>query len=135
MTVVEFRRRRRRSAERKGMRMHGANEGNLGFADGSPGWAPGSRNGQPPLEAEMAARAEALARRIREHRQAFACSQQEFAQESGISRATLSKIEQGHIYPSIQVRRKLAKALGVGPQELWNMRPEALMDESKKQAS
>ena len=42
---------------------------------------------------ETAARAEALARRIREHREAFACSQQEFARESGISRATLSKHE------------------------------------------
>jgi transcriptional regulator with XRE-family HTH domain len=86
----------------------------------------------------MAARAEALARRIREHREAFACSQQEFAEESGISRATLSKIEQGHIYPSMQIRKKLAKALGVGPQELWNMRPEDLTDwgeESKKRAS
>jgi transcriptional regulator with XRE-family HTH domain len=82
-----------------------------------------------------AARAEALARRIREHREALACSQQEFAQESGISRATLSKIEQGHIYPSMRIRKKLAKALGVGPQELWNMRPEALTDESEKQAS
>jgi hypothetical protein len=35
MTVVEFRRRRRRSVERKGMRMHGTVEGNLGFADGN----------------------------------------------------------------------------------------------------
>ena len=135
MTVIELRRRRRKGAERKGMRMHGAIESNLGFADGSPGRTPGSRDGRSPLEAEMAARAEALARRIREHRQAFACSQQEFAQESGISRATLSKIEQGHIYPSMQIRKKLAKALGVGPQELWNMRPDVLTDESKKQAS
>jgi len=86
----------------------------------------------------MAARAEALARRIMEHREAFACSQQEFATESGISRATLSKIEQGHIYPSMQIRRKLARALGVGPQELWNLRSEDLEDrggESRKQAS
>ncbi len=86
----------------------------------------------------MAARAEALARRIREHREAFACSQQEFAQESGISRATLSKIEQGHTYPSMRIRKKLAEALGVGPQELWNMRPEDLAhqgEESREQAS
>jgi transcriptional regulator with XRE-family HTH domain len=31
---------------------------------------------------------------------------------------TLSKIEQGYIYPSMRIRKKLAKALGVGPQEL-----------------
>jgi DNA-binding XRE family transcriptional regulator len=138
MTVVEFRRRRRGSAERKGMRMRGSVEGDLGLTGERPGRTPGSRNGQSPLEPETAARAEALARRIRDHREAFACSQQEFAQESGISRATLSKIEQGHIYPSMQIRKKLARALGVGPQELWNIRPEDLTDrgeESKKQAS
>jgi lambda repressor-like predicted transcriptional regulator len=33
----------------------------------------------------------------------------------------------------MQVRRKLAKALGVGPQELWNLRSE--VEESTKQAS
>jgi len=45
---------------------------------------------------------------------------------------------QGHIYPSMQIRRKLAKALGVSPQELWNTRPEDITDrgeESTKQAS
>ena len=116
MTVVEFKRRRRRGLERKGMGMYGT-------VGGDP---------------EMVARTEALASWIREHREAFACSQQEFAEESGISRATLSKIEQGHIYPSMQVRRKLARALGVGPQELWNTRPEGITDrgeESTKQAS
>jgi DNA-binding XRE family transcriptional regulator len=128
MTVVEFRRRRRGGAERKGIGMRGAIEGDLGLA--------GSGNGRS--SPEMAARAEALARRIRDHREAFAFSQQEFARESGISRATLSKIEQGRIYPSMQVRKKLARALGVGPQELWNIRPEDLKDrgeESNEQAS
>ena len=48
---------------------------------------------------------------------------------------TLSKIEQGYIYPSMRIRKKLAKALGVGPQELWNIRPEAVADHSKKQVS
>jgi DNA-binding XRE family transcriptional regulator len=139
MTVVEFRRWRRRRAERKGLGMHGTIEGDPGFAEGSLDRARdggGGRSGT--LDPEMVARAEALASWIREHREAFACSQQEFAEESGISRATLSKIEQGHIYPSMQVRRKLAKALGVGPQELWNFRPEGLTDrdeESTKQAS
>jgi DNA-binding XRE family transcriptional regulator len=135
MTVVEFRRRRR--VERKGMGMHGTVEGDLGFAEGGLDRArDGGRSST--LDPEMAARTEALARRIRDHREAFACSQQEFAQVSGISRATLSKIEQGHIYPSMQVRRKLAKALGVSPQELWNTRAEGITDrgeESTKQAS
>ena len=134
MTVVEFKRRRRRRVERKGIGMHGTVEGDLGFAEGSLDRTRdggGGRSGT--FDPEMVARAEALASWIREHREAFACSQQEFAEESGISRATLSKIEQGHIYPSMQVRRKLAKALGVGPQELWNLRSE--VEESTKQAS
>jgi DNA-binding XRE family transcriptional regulator len=139
MRVVEFGRRRRGSVERKGMVMRGAIEGDLGFADGGLGHGRDGRNGRSgTLEPEMALRVEALARRIREHREAFACSQEEFARASGISRATLSKIEQGHIYPSMRVRRKLAKALGVGPQELWNARPEDPTDrsqESTKQAS
>ena len=118
--------------------MQEAVEGNPGFANGSLGRAPDSRGGRSPLDPQTALRAEALAKRVREHREAFACSQQEFARESGISRATLSKIEQGRIYPSIQVRRKLAKALGVGPQELWKARPEGFADggeESTKRAS
>ena len=118
------------------MGMHGTIEGDLGFAEGGLGRARGARSGKS--DSEMVARAEALASWIREHREAFACSQQEFADVSGISRATLSKIEQGHIYPSMQVRRKLARALGVGPQELWNTRPEGITDrgeESTKQAS
>lgn len=140
MTVVEFRKRRRRSAERKDMRMHGTVESNPGFADRLPSRTRNGRDGRSGTPTpEMAARAEALARRIREHREAFACSQQEFASESGISRATLSKIEQGHIYPSMQIRRKLAKALGVGPQELWNLRPEDIThqgeESSREQAS
>jgi DNA-binding XRE family transcriptional regulator len=134
MTVVEFG--RRKSVERKGRGMRGAVEGDLGFAGGSLG---STRDGRSDaLGPEMAARVEALARRIREHREEFAYSQQEFARASSISRATLSKIEQGHIYPSMQIRKKLAKALGVSPQELWNARPEELTNrnhQSKKQAS
>ncbi len=133
MTVVEFRRRRRRGAERKDMDLRGAIESNLGFAGKSPGQTRDSSNGRSStLDPEMAARAEALARRIREHREAFAFSQQEFAEESGISRATLSKVEQGHIYPSMQIRKKLAKALGVGPQELWNTQPDSFTDHRGK---
>jgi DNA-binding XRE family transcriptional regulator len=119
--------------------MRGTVEGERGLAKGSiDRTRDGEGAGSGTLDPEMLARAEALASRIREHREAFACSQQEFARESGISRATLSKIEQGHIYPSMQIRRKLAKALGVSPQELWNTRPADFADrgvESTKQAS
>jgi DNA-binding XRE family transcriptional regulator len=117
------------------MGMHGTVEGELG-ADGNLDRTRDSGGGRSrALDPEMEARTEALARWIREHREAFACSQQEFAEESGISRATLSRIEQGHIYPSMQVRRKLARALGVGPQELWNTRPEGFTEESTRRAS
>ena len=131
MTVVEFARERRGGAGR-GMRMHGAISNDLGFAGGGSGLeraGEGRRAGG--LDPDAAARAEALARRVREHREEFALSQQEFARESGISRATLSKIEQGRIYPSMQVRKKLARALGVGPQDLWNTHPKGLSDGEK----
>ena len=63
MTVVEFRKRRRRSVERKGMRMHRTVESDLGFGNGSVGRTPDTRDGRSStLEAEMAARAEALLR-------------------------------------------------------------------------
>ena len=118
------------------MRMHGAIGSDLGFARSGSGRAKEDRAGA--LEPETAARAAALARRVREHREAFACSQEEFARESGISRATLSKIEQGRIYPSMQVRKKLARALGVGPQDLWNTRPDDMAgrgEADRRQAS
>lgn len=120
------------------MGMHGTIGNDLGFAGSGTGIGRSGQNRAGVLDADMAARAEALARRVREHREACALNQQEFARESGISRATLSKIEQGHIYPSMQVRRKLAESLGVTPQELWNTRRDnsANKDErSPRQAS
>ena len=137
MTVVDFARERRGGAGRKGIRMHGAIGNDLGFAGRGSGGS-GDKERASILDPDTAARAEALAKRVREHREAFACSQQEFARESGISRATLSKIEQGRIYPSMQVRKKLAKALGVGPQELWNTRPDGPVSQGendRRQAS
>ena len=44
-------------------------------------------------------RARALACLVLDHREGLGLSQSEFAQEAGISRATLSKIEQGRLYP------------------------------------
>ena len=118
--------------------MHGAMGNDLGFADGGSRLERSGESREGNLDPDAQARASALAGRVREHREAFALSQQEFAEASGISRATLSKIEQGRIYPSMQVRKKLARALGVGPQELWNVRPEDLQKREntrRKQAS
>ena len=121
------------------MGMYGTVGGDLGFTEGDLDRTRGGEGSRSSaLDPEMVARAEALASWVREHREAFACSQQEFAEESGISRATLSKIEQGHIYPSLRVRIKLAKALCGGPQDLWNTRPGGITDrgeESTNQAS
>lgn len=138
MTVVEFARERRGGVGRKGIRMNGAISNDLDFTGGGARLERYGEDRKRNLDPDAEARAQALARWVREHREAFACSQQEFAKESGISRATLSKIEQGRIYPSMQVRKKLARALGVGPQELWNARPEGLQSRGKterKQAS
>ena len=115
------------------MRMHGAMSNDLGFAGGSR--LERSEEGREGnIDPDAQSRASALAGRVREHREAFALSQQEFAGACGISRATLSKIEQGRLYPSMQVRKKLARALGVEPQELWNVRPEDLQKREKTEA-
>src|ERR687894_652524 len=69
MTVVEFRRRKRRRVERKGMGMHGTVEGDLDFAEGRlERTRGGGGGGSSTLDPEMEARTEALARWIGEHK-------------------------------------------------------------------
>lgn len=70
-------------------------------------------------------KAGALARMVLDHRGAFGLSQREFAEESGVSRPVLSKLEQGELYPGGKVRRKLAEAMGVSPVALWRISPDA----------
>jgi transcriptional regulator with XRE-family HTH domain len=57
-------------------------------------------------------------RRLKELRQLRALSQEELAEESGVGRATISRIERGETGAHGRTLRRLAKALGVGVEEL-----------------
>ena len=56
--------------------------------------------------------------RLRELRNLRALSQEELAEAAGIGRATLSRIERGETGAHGRTLRQLAKALGVGVEEL-----------------
>jgi transcriptional regulator with XRE-family HTH domain len=57
-------------------------------------------------------------RRLKELRRLRALSQQELAEESGVGRATISRIERGETGAHGRTLRRLAGALGVGVEEL-----------------
>jgi transcriptional regulator with XRE-family HTH domain len=57
-------------------------------------------------------------RRLKELRRLRALSQQELAEESGVGRATISRIERGETGAHGRTLRRLAQALGVGVEEL-----------------
>jgi transcriptional regulator with XRE-family HTH domain len=56
--------------------------------------------------------------RLREIREARFVTQAELSERTGITEATISRIEHGLQSPRISTIRKLAKALGVEPAEL-----------------
>jgi transcriptional regulator with XRE-family HTH domain len=56
--------------------------------------------------------------RIKELRDARALTQEEVAEKAGITVAALSRIERNTAEPRPTTRRKLARALGVEPEEL-----------------
>lgn len=57
---------------------------------------------------------------IREARERAVLNQGELAQAAGISRSSLSMIENGHKQPRMTTIRKIAQALGLPPSELAN---------------
>jgi len=58
--------------------------------------------------------------RLRELRERAALSQEDLAVKSGVSRATIARLEAGIRPARPSTRRKLAGALGVKPDELTN---------------
>ena len=58
--------------------------------------------------------------RLRELRDKASLSQEELAELSGVSRATIAALELGKRKPHPKTRRKLAEALGVEPVELMD---------------
>jgi DNA-binding XRE family transcriptional regulator len=63
--------------------------------------------------------------RLRELRLRKALNQQELADKAGLTRATLSRLEAGLQEPYPSTTRKIARALGVEPEELMEPRQEA----------
>jgi len=64
--------------------------------------------------------------KLRQVRERLFVTQAELAERTGISEATLSRIENGLQRPRISTVRKIADALGVRPEELvdWDAAPE-----------
>ena len=60
--------------------------------------------------------------KLRSVRERLFVTQEELAERTGMSRATISRIESGQQRPRISTVRKLAAALGVSPEKLidWN---------------
>lgn len=56
--------------------------------------------------------------RLRHFRERAALSQQDLAQQAGVSRSALARIELGEVEPRPSTLRKLAAALNVQPAEL-----------------
>ena len=63
-------------------------------------------------------------RRLKELRRLRALSQEELAEESGVGRATISRIERGETGAHGRTLRRLAKALEVGVEELVGVESE-----------
>ena len=59
--------------------------------------------------------------RIKQLRDARALTQEEVAEKAGITVAALSRIERNNAEPRPTTRRKLARALGVEPEDLVRM--------------
>ena len=64
-------------------------------------------------------------RRLREIRESQYLSQEDLAGRSGVSRVSISKLEQGQVQARFVTTRKLASALDVDPDELVGKREEA----------
>lgn len=65
--------------------------------------------------------------KLRSVRETLFVTQEELAERTGMSRATISRIEGGQQRPRITTVRKLAQALGVPPEELvvWDSDDDA----------
>lgn len=63
--------------------------------------------------------------RLRQVRERLFVTQEELSERTGLSRATISRIESGLQRPRISTVRKLADALGVPPDDLVDWSDEA----------
>lgn len=59
-----------------------------------------------------------IGERVREARKALEWSQEKLARETSLSRETIRRIEDGVTLPAVNTVEGLARALGVGPNDL-----------------
>jgi transcriptional regulator with XRE-family HTH domain len=71
---------------------------------------------------------------LRSVRERLFVTQEELAERTGISRATISRIETGQQRPRISTVRKLAAALNVPPEMLIDWTGEEVADRGKAAA-
>jgi transcriptional regulator with XRE-family HTH domain len=68
-----------------------------------------------------------VARRVRSQRQTLKLTQQELAQEVGVTHQHVSRIEGGHAVPSLELLVKLSRHLGVSTDYLLTGKQTALL--------
>lgn len=73
-----------------------------------------TRRGPGPASAE-------LVTRLRGHREAAGLTQGELAERVGVSRKTVNTVERGHYVPSTVLALRLASALGVPVEQLFQL--------------
>ncbi len=56
---------------------------------------------------------------LRHWREKRGYSLRELAQRAGVTYVTISRIENGHVSPTVQMLEKLAKALGIGLRDFF----------------
>lgn len=62
----------------------------------------------------------ALRQRVKSHRERKALTQEEFAKACGLSRSVIANVERGAYLPGLRSRRKIAEALDVPVEELFD---------------
>ena len=68
---------------------------------------------------EDAARLRVLAEKLKAHRDRLAITQEEFARTADLSRSMIANVERGAYLPRKRARRKLADALGIPVEDLF----------------
>ncbi|MDP9475678.1 MAG: helix-turn-helix domain-containing protein [Actinomycetota bacterium] len=81
----------------------------------------GATGGSGGLSPEDLRRVEVLGRKIKDHRERHSLIQEEFAKACGLSRSVVAHIERGVYLPGKRSRRKIAEALGIPVEELFEL--------------
>ncbi len=58
-----------------------------------------------------------IAQQIQRHRKRMKITQMQLADEFGVSGPGIFKFEKGYVFPSLKLRVKMAKAMGIGTRQ------------------